>query len=74
MLDTDICIYAMSAAKGFEPKLPLGDCLISVIVLGISGAPNADHALLVCQRDLMIQFKYSLSFVWGESHTVRMWI
>ena len=24
MLDTDICIYAMSAAKGFEPKLPSG--------------------------------------------------
>lgn len=34
MLDTDTCIYAMSAAKGFEPKLPLGDCVISVVVLG----------------------------------------
>lgn len=34
MLDTNTCIYAMSAAKGFEPKLPLGDCLISVVVLG----------------------------------------
>ena len=33
----DICIYAMSAAKGFEFKLPLGDCLIFVIVLGEFG-------------------------------------
>ena len=34
MLDTDTCIYAMSAAEGFEPKLPLQDCAISVVVLG----------------------------------------
>ena len=34
MLDTNTCIYAMSAAKGFEPKLALGDCVISVVVLG----------------------------------------
>ena len=34
MLDTDTCIYAMSAADGFEPKLPLQDCTISVVVLG----------------------------------------
>ena len=34
MLDTDTCIYAMSAAEGFEPKLPLQDCGISVVVFG----------------------------------------
>ena len=34
MLDTDTCIYAMSHAEGFEPKLPLQDCAISVVVLG----------------------------------------
>ncbi len=34
MLDTDTCIYAMSAAEGFEPKRPLQDCAISVVVLG----------------------------------------
>ena len=34
MLDTDTCIYAMSRAAGFEPKLPLRDCVISVVVLG----------------------------------------
>ena len=34
MLDTDTCIYAMSEAEGFEPKLPLRDCAISVVVLG----------------------------------------
>ena len=34
MLDTDTCIYAMSEAEGFEPKLPLQDCAISVVVLG----------------------------------------
>ena len=34
MLDTDTCIFAMSAAEGFEPKLPLQDCAISVVVLG----------------------------------------
>ena len=34
MLDTDTCIYAMSAAEGFEPKLPLQECVISVVVLG----------------------------------------
>ena len=34
MLDTDTCIYAMSAADGFEPTLPLQDCAISVVVLG----------------------------------------
>ena len=34
MLDTDTCIYAMSDAEGFEPKLPLQDCAISVVVLG----------------------------------------
>lgn len=34
MLDTDMCIYAMSAAPGFQPALPLRDCAISVVVLG----------------------------------------
>ena len=34
MLDTDTCIYAMSAAEGFDPKRPLQDCAISVVVLG----------------------------------------
>ena len=34
MLDTATCIYAMSRAEGFEPKLPLQDCVISVVVLG----------------------------------------
>ena len=34
MLDTDTCIYAMSAAAGFQPKLPLRDCAISVVVVG----------------------------------------
>lgn len=34
MLDADTCIYAMSAASGFQPKLPLRDCAISVVVLG----------------------------------------
>ena len=34
MLDTDTCIYAMSAAPGFQPALPLRDCAISVVVLG----------------------------------------
>ena len=34
MLDTDTCIYAMSRAVGFEPKLPLQDCVISVVVFG----------------------------------------
>ena len=34
MLDTDTCIYAMSAAPGFQPALPLQDCAISVVVLG----------------------------------------
>ena len=34
MLDTNTCIYAMSTAKSFEPKLPLGDCVVSVVVLG----------------------------------------
>ena len=34
MLDTDTCIYAMSHAEGFEPRLPLQDCAISVVVLG----------------------------------------
>ncbi len=34
MLDTNTCIYAMSAAAGFQPKLPLRDCVISIVVLG----------------------------------------
>ena len=34
MLDTDTCIYAKKRPVGFEPKLPLRDCGISVIVLG----------------------------------------
>ena len=34
MLDTNTCIYAMKGVKGFEPRLPLHDCAISVIVLG----------------------------------------
>ena len=32
MTSTDTCIYAMSAADGFEPKLPLQDCAISVVL------------------------------------------
>ena len=34
MLDTDTCIYAMSRAAGFVPKVDLQHCGISVIVLG----------------------------------------
>ena len=34
MLDTNTCIYAMKRTPGFNPKLPLRDCGISVIVLG----------------------------------------
>ena len=34
MLDTNICVYAMTRAKGFAPRLPLRDCGISVVVLG----------------------------------------
>ena len=34
MFDTNICIYAMTRARGFAPRLPLRDCGISVVVLG----------------------------------------
>ena len=34
MLDTDTCIYIAKQAAGLEPRLPLGDCGISVVVLG----------------------------------------
>ena len=34
MLDTDTCIYIAKQAAGFEPRLPLGVCGISVVVLG----------------------------------------
>ena len=34
MLDTDICIFLRRQPAGFRPRLPLGDCGISVIVLG----------------------------------------
>lgn len=45
MLDTNICIYAMKRIRGFEPRLPLGDCGISIIVLGEleSGAWRSDR-------------------------------
>ena len=34
MLDTNICIYAMNRRRGFEARLPLPDCGVSIIVLG----------------------------------------
>lgn len=34
MLDTDTCIHAMKGSAGFRPKARLGDCGISVVVLG----------------------------------------
>ena len=34
MLDTNTCIYAMKRTPGFNAKLPLHDCGISIIVLG----------------------------------------
>ena len=34
MLDTDTCIYARKRPPGFEPRLPLHECGISIIVLG----------------------------------------
>lgn len=34
MFDTGTCIYAMSAAESFEPRLPSQDCVVSVVVLG----------------------------------------
>ena len=34
MLDTNTCIYAQKRAAGFKPKISLGDCGISVVVLG----------------------------------------
>ena len=34
MLDTDTCVYAMTRARGFRPRMRLGDCGISVVVLG----------------------------------------
>ena len=34
MLDTDTCIYARKRPAGFAPRLPLGECGISIIVLG----------------------------------------
>ena len=34
MLDTDTCIYARKRPVGFEPRVPLHDCGISIVVLG----------------------------------------
>ena len=34
MLDTNTCIYAMKQVEGFKAQLPLGDCGISIVVLG----------------------------------------
>lgn len=34
MLDTDTCVYARKQPVGFEPRLQLRDCGISVTVLG----------------------------------------
>ncbi|MYD70008.1 MAG: type II toxin-antitoxin system VapC family toxin [Acidobacteria bacterium] len=34
MLDTNTCIYAMKRREGFEARLPLRECGISIIVLG----------------------------------------
>ena len=34
MLDTNICIYAMKRTPGFNARLPLHECGISIIVLG----------------------------------------
>ena len=34
MLDTNTCIYAMKGQEGFEARLQLGECGISIIVLG----------------------------------------
>ena len=34
MLDTNTCIYAMNRRRGFDPRLPLPDCGVSIIVLG----------------------------------------
>lgn len=34
MLDTDTCILLRRRPAGFRPRLPIGDCGISVIVLG----------------------------------------
>ncbi len=34
MLDTDTCIFLRRQPAGFRPRLPIGDCGISVIVLG----------------------------------------
>ena len=34
MLDTNTCIYAMNRRRGFEARLPLADCGMSIIVQG----------------------------------------
>ncbi len=34
MLDTSTCIYAMNRRRGFNARLPLADCGVSIIVLG----------------------------------------
>jgi tRNA(fMet)-specific endonuclease VapC len=34
MLDTNTCIYAMKRLEGFQARLPLRDCGISIVVLG----------------------------------------
>ena len=34
MLDTSTCIYAMNRRRGFNARLALGDCGVSIIVLG----------------------------------------
>ena len=48
MLDTETCIYARKRSAGFEPRLPLHDCGISIIVLGesewgVSRSPHVDE-------------------------------
>lgn len=37
MLDTDTSIFLRRQQSGFRPRLPLGDCGISVIVVGELG-------------------------------------
>ena len=53
MLDTNTCIYAMKRRAGFQSRLPLRDCAISVIVLGelewgacLSGRPKESFAAI----------------------------
>ena len=34
MLDTNTCIYAMNRRRGFDARVPLPDCGVSIVVLG----------------------------------------